>query len=67
MNSHVHGFHELKPVSGLMRSEFNLPKPKGSVAFEIPSALSGTLIDRCGDSMVALSNSNFPLNCFCLN
>ena len=28
MNSHVHGFHELKPVSGLMRSELNLPKPE---------------------------------------
>jgi hypothetical protein len=27
MNAHVHGFHVLKPVSGLMRSEFHLPKP----------------------------------------
>jgi hypothetical protein len=34
------------------------------VAFEIPCVNDDTLIYRCGDSLVALSNSKFPFNCF---
>jgi len=65
MNSHVHGFHELKPVSGLMRSEFDLPKPAAQWYLKFLGVGEDTLIHRCGDSMVALANSNFPFNCFC--
>ena len=36
----------------------------GSVVFEAPGVHEDTLIHRCGDSMVALANSNFPFNCF---
>ena len=64
MNSHVHGFHELKPVSGLMRSELNLPKPEAQWYLKFLGVSEDTLIHRCGDSMVALANSNFPFNCF---
>jgi hypothetical protein len=64
MNSHVHGFHVLKPVSGLMRSEFDLPKPAAQWYLKFLGINEDTLIHRCGDSMVALANSNFPFNCF---
>ena len=55
--------------AGIRADEIRIPpsQASGSVVQEIPSVREDTLIHRCGDSMVALTNSNFPFNCFSLH